>query len=641
MKRSFFDTKLHISCLVLLGMMALFTLTRVSIFLGNHSFFAALSGGEILSAFVNGLRFDFYVTALFMGPVIFLLNLPLRARWWTQLCTTLLLVEMVWGAGFLVGDWVYFPKVGRHIAEEVVQLSSDWGYIVSYVLTQFWWAVALLLGFLGIALYSLYKYINRKGIEPRSWKKTLSILITILLLIVLGLRGHLGGGKAIGVADVYNYVQTSAGAALALNGAFSAYQVGRKGTQDFANTYPLEQALAHTQQFLISPQEKILDEKYPLMRQSVAAAGAAQRKPNVLIVLLESWNPYYVDGISHHNYGATPVFDELAKEGVLFTQAYAAGQRSILGFGAVLAGVPPIPGLPMFGYGLELASLSTMPKHFSQAGYYTFFAQTSHRDSYRMCALASYLGMQESFGWEDMPQRLPYQGKAPFGYDYDAFEFSADQIAAHAGRPFMGMIFTGITHEPFTATLPQFNKYPYDTWEHGFLNTLSFADWSIGQLMDRAKKEGWFDNTIFVFVSDHTAGQIPDGTLKSNFQISLLLYAPKLLPARHIDYVVSQLDLIPTLYKLAGLQVPYTAFGHDMLDPSLPRAAFVSEGSNIGLVTPKGAIRHSGSKILTVEPYSEDFDSQAAQELLLSLDKSARTLLKENRWYHPTYSPDL
>ena len=122
----------------------------------------------------------------------------------------------------------------------------------------------------------------------------------------------------------------------------------------------------------------------------------------------------------------------------------------------------------------------------------------------------------------------------------------------------MGMIFTGITHEPFTSTLPQFDKYPYDSWDHGFLNTLSFADWSIGTLLERAKKDGWFENTIFVFVADHTSGGPAANTLKNHFQIPLVIYAPKYFKPQAVEYVVSQLDMVPTLYNLAGLTRAYS-----------------------------------------------------------------------------------
>ena len=239
-----------------------------------------------------------------------------------------------------------------------------------------------------------------------------------------------------------------------------------------------------------------------------------------------------------------------------------------------------------------------------------------------------------------MPQRLPYREKAPFGYDYDALQFAADKIAEHPGQPFMGMVFTGITHEPFASTLPQFDKYPYDTWEHGYLNTLAFADWSIGELLARAKKDGWFDDTIFLFVADHTSGDSAEHTLHHHFHIPFVVYAPKRFAPQQVEYIVSQADIIPTLYNWAGLAPAYTAFGRDLFDTQAERVAFVSEGNNLGLITKDGAIRHTGTKLVTVEPYQENFDTSAAEEKLLSLSKTAYTLLKENRWYRPTENGD-
>lgn len=115
----------------------------------------------------------------------------------------------------------------------------------------------------------------------------------------------------------------------------------------------------------------------------------------------------------------------------------------------------------------------------------------------------------------------------------------------------------------------------------------------------------------------------------------MVIYAPKILKPRKVEYVVSQLDIIPTLYNLLGLNAPYTSLGRDMLDDTnaQDRVALISEGVNIGLITAKGAIRHTRKELLEVEKLSEDFDEKQAQETLLALDKAAYTLLKTNKWY--------
>ncbi len=631
-KRSDFRVKISIG--ILLFALLMFSAFRLALFLTHRATFDALTGAQIASAFLNGLRFDLAVIALFIGPVILLFNLPVNSVRYVKACVLFMAFELMVMAGFLTADLIYFPYVKRHIAEEILQVSADWGYVISYMFTDALLPLLLLLvlfAVFAVLVHKLFKY--RYEFDPYYLKGELIKLLVCVLFIVLGIRGHLGLGKPIGIADVYQWASSPAAAALTLNGVFTAYQVGRKGAVDIQSTYPADLAIANTRKLLIAPDEVVPDEKYPLMRRP--AAPRQPRDINFYIVLLEGWHPYYVDALSGNHFGVTPVFDEIVKNGVNFTNAYAVGLRSIFGFAGVLAGVPLVPGLPMFGYGLELTSFFRFPGALADAGWNTFFAQTSSRDSYRLCALASYLGAQGSYGNEDMKELLPYIDKAPFGYDYDGLMFGAEQAEKRTARNFMGLVFTGITHAPFARTLPQFDKYQGTTWDDGFKNTLYFADWSIGELLKRAKEEGWFDNTVFVFVADHTSGGPDSDSLYNKFRIPLVFYAPKILEPRTVDYVVSQLDIVPTLYNMAGLDVPYTALGRDMLDErdADSRVALVSEGVNIGLITKDGAIRHTRKEILSEEKLSDNFDVQRAEDILLSLDKAAYTLLKNNTWY--------
>jgi len=628
-----YDFRVKVSMAAVAAFLVLFAAVRALLLWQNGGFFAPLPSKEIWAGFWYGLRFDLSVIALFSGPVIFLLNLPVRARWWVKTWLCVLAAQGLAYAGFLIGDLIYFPKVNRHMAEEIVQLSNDWGFIASYAVTEEWPVLLLLLAAFGLTVWGVFRYTNAH-FAPRRWKwyREAGLSFLIAVCCVFGVRGRFTG-RALGVADVYEFVSSSAGAALTLNGVFTSYQVGRKGAVEVENPVAFDAALQTAAPLVLAQDETVPDAKFPLMRRRAEAPQTPHF--NVMIVLLEGWHSHYIDAISHHGYGLTPEFDKVVEGGVVFSNAYAVGQRSIFGFAAVLAGVPPVPGLPLFGYGLELMPLSPLPKHFSDAGYYTFFAQTSARNSFRMCALASALGMKESYGWEDIPQLLDYREQAVFGYDYDALQFAADKIKNRKEPHFFGMVFTGITHEPFTSTLPQFDKYPYDSLEHGFLNTLGFADWSIGEFLKRAKEDGWFDDTVFIFVSDHSSRsrREVDNSLQNQFHIPLVVYAPGMLKPERRDYVVSQADIAPTVYRLTGLNPAYAAFGRDMFDASAPRWALVSEGANIGLVTDKGAVRYGGGKLLDSEAYAPDFDAEASLQTLLSLDKSIYTLLRENRWY--------
>lgn len=102
--------------------------------------------------------------------------------------------------------------------------------------------------------------------------------------------------------------------------------------------------------------------------------------------------------------------------------------------------------------------------------------------------------------------------------------------------------------------------------------------------MEAAKKEHYFNNTIFVFVGDHgvegnASALYPKAWTEqrlSDEHIPLLFYAPALLNAQERNEPVSQIDVLPTIAGM--LQQPYqnTTLGRDLLDDCKgPDAAFI------------------------------------------------------------------
>jgi phosphoglycerol transferase MdoB-like AlkP superfamily enzyme len=388
----------------------------------------------------------------------------------------------------------------------------------------------------------------------------------------------------------------------------------------------LESAVKISKEALFTARDIPFKDDYPLER-SLKPRG--KEKYNFFIVLLEGWNPYYIDGLQGKaNFKATPNFDKIIKEAVVFPNAYAAGSRSIFGYSSAFLGVPMLPSLPMLGYGMELRGLTAPGKAFSKKGYYTVFAQASFCDSYRMCSLAhGVLGMSETYGRENMPELLPYKQKADFGFDYDMLMFTADKVKNH--KNFLALTFTAITHEPWCITLEQFELYPRDSRENEYLNALAYADYSVGSLIEKSKKDGWHDNTVFIFLSDHNSGTLGRGTIAGYYRIPFVIYAPKILKPERDLRVVSQLDLLPTLYDLGNIGDAYSALGKSAF-ASGKEFAFFTQGNEIGIITPQGALVHSGQKIIKSEG---SLDQDDAARLALALEKSSVSLLKYDKWY--------
>ncbi len=627
------DYKVRITLCLILIFLLLSALTRLALLLLYPSVFTNISAGAKVLTFIFGLKFDLSIFAVFLGAPIFFFNLPIKSAWWNKLWLGLIAFLFFAFVIYNYSDLLYFPQVHRHISDELLHISNDWGFILNYVVMPLNLLFLIITLGLSVLLYWIStKYYKKHSDFKRPILNDIIKLFFIIALTICFIRGKFTG-KPIGIADIYSSAHNPTEASLVANPMFIGFHIIRKGKPDLPpNNYPFDKAVKNTQDILIKTDEITPDSLYPLMRR--AKDTPTKKELNFVIVMFEGWMPEYIDAISGKNRGATPVFDQIIKEGVLFTNAYATGLRSLFGFASIFASIPLVPGLPVFGYGLELAKISPPFEYFAKEGYYTFYAQTSPSHSYRMCPLASYLGADESYGWEDIPMVLDYQEEAPYGYDYELYMFAADKIKNRETPNFMGALFTGITHEPFTKTQDRFYKYKGGSWPDEYSNTLYYADWSLGQFLQKAKEDGWFEDTVFIFVSDHNL-RSDSKSLYEKFNIPLVFYAPKHLKPAKIDYIVSQLDILPTIYNMAGLDYPYTAFGRDMFDKTAPekRVAFVSEGLSIGLISDSGAIRHSRGAVLSTEPRKQDFDEKKAEDILLSLDKTVFNLITSNKWF--------
>lgn len=140
---------------------------------------------------------------------------------------------------------------------------------------------------------------------------------------------------------------------------------------------------------------------------------------------------------------------------------------------------------------------------------------------------------------------------------------------------------------------------------------VKYTDYAIGQFLNDARKKPWFDNTIFVFVADHTAGSAGKEDLPiTNYQIPLFIYAPKLIEARENSQLASQIDLAPTLLGLLNMDYQSTFFGRNLLqDNPLPPRVVVGnyqhlglfDGKDLAILSPRQLRRHDDALSTSIE----------------------------------------
>ncbi len=614
---------------------------RLILFLTYQSDFATLDTNEVISAFFMGVRVDIISLCMIFSLPILLLFLPIK---WIEnrniqlFIYALLFVLISFIVSVIITDIVYFEHVHRHIANEVKLIQNDTAILWDMAQVHFDKVIYFVI--FEIILFFVFRKSINFNIDASFSLKNIGLLLLVIALFTLGIRNKITD-KPFGIADAFTSHKTASGN-LALNGFFSiAKGFNDKKSYHFLNKNLVEK---NVRDALKSDEFKFISNKYPLLRQTNTTDDTQQKKYNVVIVLLESWSAKYVDSFSNNTFGVTPNFDKLANNGLKFTNFFANGQRSIEGVSTLFTGIPMLPEFNTLGSGLELSNLSYLGNSAKQAGYSTLSMQSSARGSFRLGAISKLAGFEQYYGAEDIPDlALETTKKTPsFGtWDNNMLSFYLDKINT-LKAPFLSFAFTASTHAPFISPGKQWEKYQHDSNNIlGYLNTLYYADDALGRFMEKAKKQTWFDDTIFIFTADHTVGFSSDkrlfkGTgiktqkdrILEGMRIPLLIYAPKIFKqAKVIDRLSSQADIFPTLTHLLGWQTPIATLSNSVFSTSSQPFALFRNGNIMGYINENGYVKHNLTSTL------ENNLGETAKDILLSFYQFLSDHLKTNTIY--------
>lgn len=283
-------------------------------------------------------------------------------------------------------------------------------------------------------------------------------------------------------------------------------------------------------------------------------------KLNVVVITEESLGAEFI-GSYGDDRGLTPRFDALARQGVLFTHAYATGTRTVRGLEAISASFPPIPSESIMkrpGY----ENVVTWGEVLQKLGYQTSFLYGGFGTFDNMNAYFEGNGFAIS-DRRDIPDSkfANIWGVS----DEDLFHHAVDYFDARAkeGKPFFSIIMSTSNHKPFTFP----SGIPGVKPEHGGRPAgARYADYAIGKFFDAAKDHDWYKNTVFVIVADHGARVYgaADVPLHS-YEIPILILAPGHLAPQRVDTLTSQIDIAPTVMGMLGLPYEAPFFGQDVM----------------------------------------------------------------------------
>ncbi|MEO8254022.1 MAG: LTA synthase family protein [Flavobacterium sp.] len=322
-----------------------------------------------------------------------------------------------------------------------------------------------------------------------------------------------------------------------------------------------KEAISRVKKYMNVPASDFTDANLPLMHLQKAATTVA-RPYNVVVFLQESLGAEYVGSLG--GLPLTPEFDKLTKEGLLFTNLYCTGTRSVRGIEAVVTGFLPSPSESVVKLSNSQTGFYTLAENLREKGYETSFIYGGMANFDNMAAFFNGNGFSKIIDEKDYDSNKA-AFKGTWGYsDEDLVAKANSYFKSMGDKPFFSLMFSTSNHEPFE--FPDGRIKLYDKKKNTVNNAMKYADFSIGKFFEMAKKEAYFKNTIFLVIADHNTRTYGKNLVPINkFHIPALLIGPSIPKDKKYEKLCSQIDIAPTLLNFIGMDLNNPMPGRNLM----------------------------------------------------------------------------
>lgn len=535
---------------------------------GNPSF------ARMLALSAGGLRFDLSAWAYFNIPFILLRFIPagfvvdrryIRVTDWIYCIanSALLLLSLV--------DIPFFRFTGSRLRlaaiEEMTHDPNITGIVASYT-AHYWWVtlIALSLIVLLVAITLLLRPDLRLIKASTKWRSfgLRSILFAgVAFLTFCAMRGSLGAGRPLSIADAVWYARTPPETNIVLNTPFCILRSSDGAAK-------LEKLVFFTPTRLRELRSSLHTPTLP--------ANSFSRK-NIMLITIESGSKHFIDNIDDTpgcpKRHLMPFLDSLSRVSLVNTHVLATGKRSIEGITAIYGGFPTFGDMIFMSSPYNANTVDSHARLLRDKGYSSRFYFGGNHGSYSIDALA------KAMGYNDVADRDTYADDSEFDGHWGIFDHAMARYAAldltNLQEPFVAGWFTLDLHEPF-ATPAHWRPDGYRNPQPGPMRSAEYTDRALRQLFEIARTQPWYMNTIFIITGDHGCRDLKGTPYDGMFiqpHVMFMAYAPdgSIPPARIENRFMTQFDIGPTILGLLRYPEPYIAVGTDMMDSSRPHYA--------------------------------------------------------------------
>ncbi len=417
---------------------------------------------------------------------------------------------------------------------------------------------------LGIALFFAFKH-GKKIFYPfdSTYKTKLLLFPLVAFFLFFGARGSLTSKRPINASNAIfcsDQMTNSLGLNSLYTVAFAAYSIKNEG--DVKKYGKMDELEAYTRVKKYMDVTEFIPGEVPFLH--LQKPDAPQPKYNVVIFLQESLGAEYVGCLN--GLPLTPELDKLAKEGLLFTNLYCTGTRSVRGIEQVTAGFLPNPSESIVKLGGSQQGFFTLADAFGRQNYDTSFIYGGMANFDNMASFFNGNGFKNIIDETDFDKDgKKYAMKGTWGYSDEDLAVKANEYYKNLGnKPFFSLMFSTSNHEPFE--FPDGRIDLYEQPKNTVNNAMKYADFSIGKFFELAKKEAYFKNTIFVVIADHNTRTYGKNLVPVNkFHIPALIIAPNVEKGITYDNLASQMDIPSTVLALSGITTKTPMPGRNLL----------------------------------------------------------------------------
>ncbi len=524
----------------------LFQFFRV-VFLGiNWGKTAGIPISDLMLSFLYGLRFDASITGyvIMLHAVVFgLLLFVVDSRWLFKSMNIVNSVLIIPITIFLIINGFVYSFWNVHVDASALHFLEDPALVVASLTLFQKVALPVVL----IVACWLVIYIFRKitmGFSGCSvLKATLPKGLMRSFLILL-----LGGVMIIPVRGGTGIAPLNTGMSFFSTNLF-ANHLALNPVWNFLYSLKRLKATTAIYRFMEdSEAENIFDE---LMEQSGEFPKVLNtNRPNIVLVMLESFSSHAIELLGGAN--ATPVIKSLQKESIFFTNMMAASDRSGKGMVSVICGYPVLPAFSIINYPQKTQSLSFIPRELRDNGYFDqAFLYGGDLGFNNFNSLVTMAGFNRIITEKDFDGSM--MGDKWGAHDQYVFDRLLQTIE-NQEQPFFDMFFTLSSHEPFTVPMEK-------QLDDKYLNSIYYTDKCLGEFIESAKKQSWWNNTLLILIADHGhagPGRVGNDS-KERFHIPMVWTGGALaVKDTIIDKQCTQIDLAATL--LSQLDIAHTGF---------------------------------------------------------------------------------